>query len=77
MGANVSHVTVLHWDPLVTKVAFGLLRVSPGDVEQGCDLKVTQIVLPGGMVGTAEVKERQDLHRLALEESEERGQPPH
>lgn len=70
MGANVREVTVFHRDPFVMEVAFGLLHVSPGDVEQGCDLKVTEIVLPGCVVSTAEIQERQDFHWLALGKKE-------
>lgn len=66
MGANVSHVTVLHWYPFIMKLSFELFGGSAGDIEQCCDVKVMEIVLPGGMVGTPEVKKRKDFNRLAL-----------
>lgn len=66
MGADVSHVAVLHWDPLVVDVALGRLQVSARHIEQGRDVKVAEIVLPGGVVGTTEVEERQDLYRFTL-----------
>lgn len=63
---DVCHVAVLHRDPLVLILALGGLQVSAGHVEQGSDVKVAEIVLSGGVVGTAEVEERQDLHRFTL-----------
>lgn len=66
VGADVSHVAVLHWDPLVVIVAFCWLHVSAGHVEQGRDVKVAEIVLSGGVVGTTEVEERQDLDGFTL-----------
>lgn len=70
VGADVRHVTVLHWDPLVVVVAPGRLQVPTGHIEQGADVKIAEIVFPGGMVGTAQVKERQDLYRFTLQEDE-------
>lgn len=70
VGADVGHVTVLHWDPLVVKVAPGRPQVPAGHVEQGADVKVAEIVVPGGVVGTAQVEERQDLHWFTLQEEE-------
>lgn len=67
VGANVGHVAVLHRDPLVVVVTLGRLQVPAGHVEQGRDVKVSEIVLSGSMVGTAEVEEGQDLHRFTLE----------
>ena len=66
VGADVSEVAVLHRDPFVTEAASGVLSVPAGDVEQGCDLEITQVVLPGSVVGTAEVQERQDLYWFSL-----------
>lgn len=63
-------MAVLHWDPLVVVVALGWLQVPARHVEQGCDVKVTEIVLSGGVVGTTEVEERQDLYGFTLEERE-------
>lgn len=68
VGADVSHVTVLHWDPLVVVVAPGRLQVPAGHVEQGADVKVAEIVVPGGVVGTAQVEERQDFDWFTLQE---------
>lgn len=70
VGTDVGHVTVLHWDPLVVVVAPGRLQVPAGHVEQGANVKVAEIVVPGGVVGTAQVQERQDLHRFTLQEEE-------
>lgn len=66
MGANVGHVAVLHRDPLVVVVTLGRLEVSARHVEQGRDVKVPEIVLSGGMVGTTEVEEGQNLYRFPL-----------
>lgn len=66
VGADVGRVAVLYRDPLVVILAFGWLHVPPGDVEQSCDVPVSQVVVPGGVVGTAEVKERGELHRGTL-----------
>lgn len=66
VGAYVGHVAVLHWDPLVVVVALGRLQVSAWHVEQGRDVKIAEIVLSGGMVGTTKVEERQDLDRFTL-----------
>lgn len=74
MGADVSHVTVLHRDPFVVVAALGWLQVSARHVEQGCDVKVAEIVLSGGMVGTTEVEERQDLYRFTLKGKGEGGE---
>lgn len=68
VGTDVGCVAVLHRDPLVVIQAFGWLRVPSGDVEQGCDASLGQVVVPGGMVGTAEVEERGELHRRALQQ---------
>lgn len=68
VGADVGCVAVLHWDPLVVIQAFGRLRVPSGDIEQGRDASLGQVVVPGGMVGTAEVEERGKLHRWALQQ---------
>lgn len=67
VGADVGHVAVLHRDPLVVIVALGRLQVSARHIEQGRDVKVAEIVLSGGVVGTTEVEERQDLYRFTLE----------
>lgn len=48
------------------------MEVPARHVEQGRDVKVTEIVLSRSVVGTAEVEERQDLHRFALEDRENR-----
>lgn len=66
VGADVGHVAVLHRDPLVVVVALGRLQVSARHIEQGRDVKVAEIVLSGGVVGTTEVEERQDLYRFTL-----------
>lgn len=66
VGADVGHVAVLHRDPLVVIVALGRLQVPAWHVEQGCDVKVVEIILSGGMVGTTEVEERQDLYWFTL-----------
>ena len=68
MGADVGHVVVLHWDPLVVIVTLGRLQVPARHIEQGRDVKVAEIVLSGGVVGTTEVEERQDLYRFTLRE---------
>lgn len=59
-------MAVLHRYPLVVVVTFGRLQVPARHIEQGRDVKVTEIVLSGGMVGTTEVEERQDLYRFTL-----------
>lgn len=59
-------MAVLHWDPLVVVVALGRLQVPARHVEQGRDVKVAEIVLSGGVVGTTEVEERQDLYGFTL-----------
>ena len=64
--ADVGHVTILHWDPLVVVEALGRLHVPARHIEQGRDVKVAEIVLSGGVVGTTEVEERQDLYRFTL-----------
>lgn len=66
VGADVGHVIVLHGDPLVVVAVLGRRQLPARHVEQGCDAKVAEIVLPGRVVGTAEVEERQDLHGLTL-----------
>lgn len=66
VGADIGHVAVLHRDPLVVIVALGRLQVPAWHVEQGCDVKVVEIILSGGMVGTTEVEERQDLYWFTL-----------
>lgn len=66
VGADVGHVAVFHRDPLVVIVALGRLQVPAWHVEQGCDVKVAEIILSGGMVGTTEVEERQDLYWFTL-----------
>ena len=68
MGTDVSGVVVLHRDPLVAVVALGRLQVPARNIEQGGDVKVAEIVLSGGVVGTTEVEERQDLHGRTLKE---------
>lgn len=70
MGANVGHVAVLHRDPLVVVVTLGRLEVPARHVEQGCDVKVPEIVLSGSMVGTTEVEEGQNLYRFTLKKNE-------
>lgn len=70
VGADVGHVTVLHWDPLVVIVAPDRLQVPAGHIEQGADVEVAEIVVPGGVVGTAQVEERQNLHWFTLQEEE-------
>lgn len=64
-------MAVLHRDPLVVVVALGRLQVPARHVEQGRDVKVTEIVVSRGVVGTTEVEERQDLYRFTLEGTEE------
>lgn len=59
-------MAVLYWDPLVVVVALGRLQVPARHIEQGRDVKFAEIVLSGGVVGTAEVEERQDLYRFTL-----------
>lgn len=71
MGANVGHVTVLHRDPLVVVVTLGRLQVPARHVEQGRNVKVSEIVVSGGMVGTAEVEEGQNLYRFTLKKEED------
>lgn len=73
VGADVGCVAVLHRDPLIVIQAFGRLCVPSGDVEQGCDAPLGQVVMAGGMVGTAEVEERGELHRWALRQHTDKG----
>lgn len=65
-------MAVLHRYPLVVVVTLGRLQVPARHIEQGRDVKVTEIVLPGGVVGTTEVEERQDLYRFTLRETGKR-----
>lgn len=67
---DVGQVAVLHRDPLVVKVALGRLQVPARHVEQGRDVKVTEIVVSRSVIGTAEVEERQNLYRCTLERTE-------
>lgn len=59
-------MAVLHGDPLVVVVTLGRLQVPARHVEQGRNVKVSEIVLSGGMVGTTEVEEGQNLYRFTL-----------
>lgn len=68
VGADVGCVAVLHRDPLVIIQAFGRLCVPSGDVEQCRDAPLGQVVVPGGVVGAAEVEERGELHRRTLKQ---------
>lgn len=65
--ADVSHEAVLHWDPPVVVLGLERLQVPARHVEQGSDVKVTEIVLSRGVVGTTEVEEGQDLYRFTLD----------
>lgn len=70
--ADVSRVAVLHRDPLVAVLVLEGLGAFPGDVEQGRDVQVGEKLALGGVVGTTKVEKRQDFHRAALEEKEQR-----
>lgn len=59
-------MAVLHGDPLVVVVPLGRLQVPARHVEQGRNVKVSEIVLSGGVVGTTEVEEGQNLYRFTL-----------
>ena len=71
-GADVLFVVVLHWDALVLVGPLEVVGAVGGDVEQGCDAQAVQRLLPGGMEGTAQVEEGQDLHWTSLGTGEER-----
>lgn len=66
-GADVSLVVVLHRNALVLVVTLKVVRTIGRDVDQGSDAQGVKHVLPGSMIGTAQVQEGQDLHWAPLE----------
>lgn len=61
-GADVRFVVVLHRNALVLVVTLKVVRTVGRDVDQGSDAQGIKHVLPGSMIGTAQVQEGQDLH---------------
>lgn len=65
---DVCRMAVLHRNPFVVVLSFSWPGVPARDVQQRCYAEVIEIVLSAGMIGTAQVQERQDLHRPSLHE---------
>lgn len=66
-GTDVRFVVVLDRNALVLVVTLKVVRTIGRDVDQGSDAQGIKHVLPGSMIGTAQVQEGQDLHWAPLE----------
>ena len=65
-GADVGFVVVLDGDALVEVGVLEVVGTVGGDVDESGDPQHVKHVFSGGMVSTAKVQERQDLHWTPL-----------
>lgn len=65
-GTDVSFVVVLDWDAFVEKRVLKVVGTVGRDVDKSGDPQQVQHVFSGGVVSTAKIQERQDLHRTPL-----------
>lgn len=74
-GSDVSSQAVLHSEPQVLKLPLVEVGARGGDVEHSCDARCCEGLSAGGVDGTAQKQEGQQLHWTILQLTKSRQSP--